>query len=355
MKTPVSERARILIVRLSSMGDVIHAMPAVAALRNAHPKAHIGWAIEPAWTPLLQAGESHPLVDIVYRVPFKKWSRSLLSPPTLREMSATRRELRTARYDVALDMQGNLRSAMTLRWSQAPRLLGELHPREAIARLFSNERIAHAGVHIIDQGLELASAIFGDSLAYTAPPLPFDVQAAQWAEDILSQNPAGKYALLLPGAGWGAKRWPAERYGALAVALTRMGFRCFLNVGPGEESMVHTAQASSQSTATALATTLPQLIALLRRCSLCVGGDTGPLHLACALQVPTVGIYGPTDPARNGPYGAAHRVLRSPQSQRNHARRSAPEAGLLTISPEDVVTAIQDMFAKPDMLTEVQR
>ncbi len=342
------QNARILILRLSSMGDVIHAMPAVAALRAAHPEAYIAWAIEPAWAPLLFSGsdhpDQHPLVDAIHLVPFKKWTRQHFSVATLKEVLATRRELAAAKYDVALDMQGSLRSAVTMRWTHAPRQLGEDKPREAIARHFYKERIAHTGAHVIEQDLELASAIFGESLTDRPPPFPFDADAEQWADDLLAKNPASRYAMLLPGAGWGTKRWPSERFGSVGYALGQLGFHSFFNVGPGEEKLGHLAETASGHTATSLATTIPQLIALLRRTALCIGGDTGPLHLASALEVPIVGIYGPTDPARNGPYHAPHRVLRHPDSQRDHARKDEPERGLLTITPQDVIAAVHELL-----------
>lgn len=343
---------RILIVRLSAMGDVIHAMPAVTALRAAHPQAHIAWAVEPAWAPLFSANPSSPggrndalpLVDGLHLVPFKQWARSPLSPATLREIRAVRRELAAARYDIAVDMQGSLRSAWAVRWTRAPRLIGEDVPREYPARFLFNERVAHRGVHVIEQDIELANAIFGDTLHYMAPLFPRDPASDAWAGSALAQHPAAHHALLLPGAGWGTKRWPAERYGATAASLRDRGFHCFINVGPGEETLGETAVAASLGAASVLPASISQLIALLRRCALCIGGDTGPLHLASALQVPAVGIYGPTDPARNGPFGSPHRVLRHPESRRDHARRHQPEAGLLTITPDEVLAAADDLL-----------
>ena len=339
-----SSPRRVLIVRLSSMGDVIHAMPAVAALRHAHPALHIGWAIDPAWAPLLASGDDHPLVDAVHLTPFKRWSRSLASPATWREMAASRRELVSAGYDVALDMQGSLRSAWLARRSRAPRILGEAEPREALAKLFYKEKIAHRGAHVIEQDLELAGAIFGEHLDYTSPPFPRDAAAESWASEAVSNLPAQRFAMLLPGAGWGAKRWPAERFGVVAAGLREQGFFSLVNSGPGEEHLAREVVAASQGAATLVEPTLPQLIALLRRAALCIGGDTGPLHLASALQVPVVGIYGPTDASRNGPFGGRFRVLRNPESVRDHSRRDAPEAGLLTITPQDVLTCAHELM-----------
>jgi len=358
---------RILIVRLSAMGDVIHAMPAVTALRAAHPRAYIAWAVEPAWAPLLSVHPGNfnprdagqPLVDALHLVPFRKWARSPLSPTTLREVRAMRRELAAACYEIAVDMQGSLRSAWAMRWTRAPRRIGEDRPREFLARFLFNERITHRGTHVIEQDIELADAILPGSrpLSYVPPPFPRDASADAEAASQLAAHHAQRYAMLLPGAGWGSKRWPPERYGTIAASLGQRGFHSFINVGPGEEHLGEAVVAASQNSASVVNSTITQLIALLRRCRLCIGGDTGPLHLASALQLPTVGIYGPTDPARNGPYcpatvsGSAPaapiapcRVLRHPESRRDHARHDAPEAGLLTITPEEVLAAVDDLL-----------
>ncbi len=188
--------------------------------------------------------------------------------------------------------------------------------------------------------MELASAVAGDALAAIDPLLPIDTEAERWCDAWLAATvpgPSQPIALIAPGAGWGAKRWPPERYAAVARGLAERGFRVLVNCGPGEESLAAPIVASGA--AVPLNVTLPQLIAMTRRITLCVGGDTGPLHLASALGRLVVGIYGPTDPSRNGPFGTHCRVLRSSESRRDHSRRSAPDPGLLTISPEDVLRA----------------
>jgi heptosyltransferase-1 len=119
----------------------------------------------------------------------------------------------------------------------------------------------------------------------------------------LTKQGISNFAILNPGAGWGAKRWPAERYGHVARALAATGVRSILNYGPGEEGMAQQAEAASEGAAVVMKSSITELIALTRRARLFVGGDTGPMHLAAALNVPVVGIFGPTDPARNGPYG----------------------------------------------------
>jgi heptosyltransferase-1 len=337
------------------MGDILHALPAVTALRIAHPSWVIDWVVQPQWRALLAADERgdaephgvvQPLVDRIYLAPTKEWGRNLLSPKTLAGIRALRIALRAGHYDTVLDLQGAVRSAVVGRLAGCRRLVGEIEPRERAARLLFSERVPTKGVHVIEQDLELASAVAGDALTYTRPLLPVDDAAEAWCDQLLSiaannqaNASAQPIALINPGAGWGAKRWPAERFGFVAKGLAERGFRVFVNAGPAEQSLTDVVVHIAAGAATPLACSLGQLIALTRRAALVIAGDTGPLHLACALGRPVVGIYGPTDPGRNGPYGSPFKVLRSAESRKDHSRRSKPEAGLLTIKPEDVLQA----------------
>lgn len=287
---------------------------------------------------------AQPLVDRVFPAATKAWGREPLSPRTTRQISNLRKELREGQYDAVLDLQGAVRSAFLGWLSGAKRRVGESNPRELAARWLFTERIATAGVHVIEQDLELASGVAGDALAHTQPWLPVDPAAEAWC-DTLDDGSGKPVALLNPGAGWGAKRWPVERYAAVAFALAGRGFQVLVNAGPSEEHLAEAVRTQSAGAATPVSCSLAQLVALTRRVALAVAGDTGPLHLACALGRPVVGIYGPTDPARNGPFGTRFKVLRSPFSQRDHARREAPESGLLTIEPDDVLAAIDEVLA----------
>jgi heptosyltransferase-1 len=351
---------------MGAMGDILHALPAVTALRQAHPEWGIDWVVEPRWLPLLAAegsagrGPSQPLVDRLHPVPVKDWGRAPLSLKTIREIRDLRRALRAGDYDAALDLQGAVRSALVGRLAGCRRLIGEAEPREPGARWLFTERVVARGVHVVEQDVELVSAVAGDELAPATPWLPVDAAAETWADDLLpldadqplspqtSVRPwGGSQAVLLnPGAGWGAKCWPAERYAAVANGLADRGLRVLVNAGPGEEPLAEAIVQGTHGAATPLACSLARLIALTRRIALCIGGDTGPLHLACALARPVVGIYGPTLPSRNGPFGTRFRVLRSPESRRDHTRRAKPEAGLLTIQPEDVLRAADELLAE---------
>lgn len=338
---------RVLVVRLGAMGDVLHAMPAIAALRAQIPQCHIGWVIEPRWAPLLTTppGElrtvTMPLVDVVHAANARGWARQPVAPATWRAMHGLRSALHEQKYDLAIDLQGAVRSALIGRASGAE-LVGEAEPRESPAGWFFHRRVPTGGVHVIEQAAEVAAGATGMPLSPILPPLPRDAAAEA---RICAMLPDRKPLVLLhPGAGWGAKRWPAERYAAVAAGLARCGYQVVVNRAPGEEALAAAVAQKSGGAARDLATDMAELIAMTRRSVLVIGGDTGPAHLACALRKPVVGIYGPTDPARNGPWGVPFRVLRHPESRRDHSRRSTPEAGLLTIEPEEVLEAVDDLM-----------
>jgi heptosyltransferase-1 len=330
----------VLIVRLGAMGDILHALPAVTALRQAHPEWFIGWAVEPQWRDLLCSGlcdhrsPQMPIIDAMHIVPAKQWARSPLNSTTLGDIRRVRRELRESRYDVSVDLQGAVRSAFIARWARASRIIGEDHPREPAARWLFGERVKTQGVHVIEQAIEVSNAVAAETLPVTLPWLPVSASAGERAAAI-----SQPFVLISPGAGWGAKRWPVERYANVARDLHRAGYTVIVNSGPGEESIAEELTRLSDGAATAVQATLTELIAITRRAALVIAGDTGPLHLASALGKSVVGIFGPTEPARNGPFGGNFRVLRHPESRRDHSRHDAPEAGLLTITSEAVLDA----------------
>jgi heptosyltransferase-1 len=347
----------VLIVRIGAMGDVLHAMPAVAALRERHPDWVIGWAIEPVWRELLQAeSEFHdvawklsgrdsrrPLVDRWSSVPTRDWKRRPFSLTTLKDIRWLRQELLGDRYDICVDMQGSIRSAMVGRMAGAGRFAGAVAPREAPAAWFYKQEIRLSATHVIEQGCELLGAAVGETLRPAKVTLPVDPAAEQWCDALLACV-AERFALIAPTAGWGAKRWPAERYGAVAAALWQAGFRTLVNAeSPQDEAGIRVVEASG-GTATLVPCSVGQMIALVRRAGVVIAGDTGPLHLAAALERPVVGLYGPTDPARNGPYGTVSHVLRHSSSRVDHSRHRETEGGLMQITTEEVVEAAHELL-----------
>ncbi len=335
------------------MGDILHALPAVAALRAACPGWHIDWAVEPRWQPLLAADDDlpeslrcaqRPLVDGVIPAPTKQWGKAPFSLKTASEVLSLRRKLRAAGYDVVLDLQGSIKSAVIASFAGARRVIGTDAPRERPARWFYSEPVRTSGGHVIEQGLEIASAIAPERLAFTPPPLPVSRPAEQWCDALLGECGSAPLVLINPGAGWGAKCWPQERYGKVAAALAAEGCTVLVNAGPGEEELTKRVCDAAGGKARAVLCTIEQLIALTRRIALLIAGDTGPLHLACALGKPVLGIYGPTEPGRNGPYGTRSQVLRSTTSRRDHRRLKETEAGLMTIEADAVLRAAGELM-----------
>jgi heptosyltransferase I len=348
-----STMGRILIVRLSSMGDVIHALPAARALRAAFPKAMIGWLIEQRWVELLCApgtplrgprSAQRPLVDWVHPVNLVGWRRSFFSLSTVQSIARVWNDVRAAHYDISVDLQGAIRSAVLARWSGAPAVYGAAEPRESPASLWYTRKIVTRGAHVIEQQLSLIEAVTQARVSRPRAELPRDPTAEAVIGERLAKRQITDFAILNPGAGWGAKRWPAERYGQVAGQLLTLGLRTILNYGPGERELAEAAQSTSGGSAEAMNCTITELIALTRRARLFIGGDTGPLHLAAALDIPVVAIFGPTDPARNGPYGTRCIVLRNAASTTSHARNPEPDAGLLEILADAVVAAARRLL-----------
>jgi heptosyltransferase-1 len=344
---------RILIVRLSSMGDVIHALPAAALLREAFPHATLGWLIEERWAELLctlsfpRAGArspQRPLVDHVHPVNLKRWRRSFFSPQTWEQMAAGLSDLRAVNYEVAIDLQGAVRSAVLARWSGAPTVYGAIQTRENAASMWYTRTVLTRGQHVVAQACSLAEALMGGSASIPPARFPCDPIAESAVDLRLHELGIHDFVILNPGAGWGAKQWPANRYGVVAQALAQDGWRTILNFGPGEEPLARAAEAAAAGTAVALSFSLSELLALTRRARLYIAGDTGPMHLAAALGVPVVALFGPTDPARNGPFATRSIILRSPASRNSLSHRHEPDPGLLAITTEQVVTAARQLL-----------
>jgi heptosyltransferase-1 len=351
-----SRPRRVLIVRVGAMGDVLHALPAVAALRELHPDVYIGWAIEPRWLPLLKAesgvfeplarGAAMPLVDKTYFAATRAWKQQPFSRKTIGDISSLRKELREERFDLCVDMQGSIRSAVIGRMAEAKRFAGPAKPHEGPARWLYGERVRETATHIVEQGCELLGGAVGDVLKPAKVLLPVDAVAEGFCDELLARAvpEGGDFVVIAPTAGWGAKEWPAERYGQVAAELARAGYRVLVNVASASDPSGEAVVRASGGSAVAAPTSLPELIALVRRAKLVIAGDTGPLHLAAALEIPVVGLFGPTDPARNGPFGTRSRVLRHATSQRDHSRRSETEQGLMQITADEVIGAALELL-----------
>jgi heptosyltransferase I len=326
--------ARFLLVRLGSLGDVIHALPAASALRDAFPQARIDWLIEPKWRRLLEGNPD--LTEIISLE--KKSAGGLIT---------TVRKLRAAHYTCAIDFQGLYKSALPVFASGAARRIGfaSTYAREGFASMFYTDRINPRGAHKVDHNLTLAEAAGART---SSPRFPLTLRPEdekQVTQELALHNIADFY-VLNPGGGWRSKCWPPERYGELHHRLSvQHGWRAVISFGPGEEKVVQELiSAAGSQPPVAIPSGLGPLMALMRRAKFVVSADTGPLHLASALGTPVIGLYGPTDPARNGPYGAQIQVqsivIRNPSKSETTYRRGASYSSpMLSITVDQVADA----------------
>ncbi|HEV2963106.1 MAG TPA: glycosyltransferase family 9 protein [Candidatus Angelobacter sp.] len=340
--------AKILIVRLGALGDILHALPAATTIRAALPDATIGWLVESKWIELLAANSQvcGPVVNVIHAVDTQRWRKRIFSGGIPAEISNAFRAIRVMRYDIALDFQGSIKSAAFSALSGAQTKAGFLNPREPLAKFFYSEKFSRIGDHVIEQNHGLAMQALKKHLDQRegqtnllAPELPKDPSAAAWVEAEIQRLGIASFIIINPGAGWGAKQWPPERYGEVARSLAVHGLKTLVNSAAGEAALAASVIQASGGNAFELCCTIGQLIAITRRARLFVGGDTGPLHLAAALGIPVVGLFGPTDPVRTGPYGTRAVALRHPESKTTFSHRSETEQGLLKISTDEVISA----------------
>jgi heptosyltransferase I len=287
-----------LIVRIGSLGDVVHAIPFAAALRNHFPQARIDWLVDPRYVELL---DLVPVID--HRFPAD--TRVLFGSGGQHGLLSTVGDLRRAHYDVAFDLQGLLKSAIVARAAGARRVAGfsKAHLREPLARLFYGDRIDPGAVsHVIDKNLALLSVV---GVQDRRVRFPITLPASAMVEGVVARHPQG-FVLINPGAAWPNKRWPPDRFGAVAAAIRlHHGLRSLVVWGPGEESLAQdVVGASFDAAEIAPATTIQELAGLARTARLMVSGDTGPMHIAAAVGTPLVTLFGPTRPERNGPWSA---------------------------------------------------
>jgi ADP-heptose:LPS heptosyltransferase len=323
---------RALVVRLSSIGDVVHTLPALAALQRHGWEA--GWLVEPPARPLL---EDNPALAEVVAAPSRRafgGGRALAALVSLRR----------GRYDAALDFQGLWKSAAWARLSGARRVIGwdREFRRESSSALLLHERLGRDDTgHVIDKNLELLRAVGVDAVGTREFPLPYKADAVARVDRGLA-GIADPVAILNPGGGWASKLWPPERFGELAKGLHALGLAPLVTWGPGEQSLADRVVAASAGKARrSFETALVDFVELARRARIVVAADTGPLHLACAVGTPVVALFGPTDPSRNGPFSREDEVVREvPPCAPCYSRTCARHQGIMgDIETEAVLAA----------------
>ena len=342
---------KFLIVRLGAMGDVIHGLPAAAALRQRFPESKIGWLVERRWAALVSAavlkigGEQRPLVDTLHLVDTFAWRKQLFAAATRRDFLDLRRSLRSARYSAALDLQGALKSAVLMSLSGAGRRYGFAHPRESIAAAFYSHKVNAGKAHVIEQNLELVCTLTGEELPAVRPQFREDRDAQTQCDRDHPWSREEPFILLVPGAGWGAKQWPTENYGALAAELARRGMRVMVNTAPSEQALATAMDAAAGFELPKFQGSASELVELTRRARLLIGGDTGPVHMANLMGVPVIAIFGPTDPARNGPFFHPSAILRSSASRTSYSHSRTEDSGIRSITVDEVLATANRLLA----------
>ncbi len=331
---------RFLVVRLGSFGDIVHTFPAVAALRESFPQAEIIWLTHPRWKELVESSEL--ATDI--------WETETRSFSSLREVIG---RIRKYRFTAAIDYQGLWKSASLPFLGGVSRRTGFSSQtiREFGVPILYTDRVLCAQTHIAEQNGELSVRAGARNVV---APVALSVPSIQevFVLQLLRSFAIERYIALSPAGGWRSKCWPPERYGALCRKIRgTLGLRCVVNYGPGEEDLISAIKAASgEADPIAYNGSLSQLMALLRNALCIVGGDTGPLHLAVALGTRAVAIFGPTDPARNGPYRFGDRsrngapvdiVLRSPHAVTTYKRGDQAASSILEIDIDTVFDAVR--------------
>jgi len=295
---------KILIVKPSSLGDVVHSLPFLSAVHACFPGAEVHWVIAKGLEGLL---EGHPMIHRLIVINKDLWKKISRAGDTVKEIRQLYRDLRSEHYDLAVDLQGLLRSGLITMATRAPVRIGFTEAREG-SRLFYTRKVKGGrGIHAVDRYMRIAADLGcpSDMIAF---PFPRKSAGSDRMKRILAG--IGRYAVIVPGARWKTKIWPAENFGKVAAELS---VRSVVIGSSGERGIADKVVSSSRGRAMSLAgeTDLSELIGLMRRASIVITNDSGPMHIGAALNIPVIAVFGPTSPVLTGPYGRGHVILQT--------------------------------------------
>jgi len=300
MKNP----EKILIVKPSSLGDVVHSLPFLNAIRKRYPEAEIHWLVFKGFEGLL---EGHTMIHKLWIVDKSSWTKFNHAIDTIAEIKSLLRDLKEERFDLVVDLQGLLRSGIITASTGAPVRIGFKEAREGSRLLYTDKVPGGRNIHAVDRYLKVAEFL-GCDISEVAFPLPYSGITSSF-----NTHPSSfeEYAVIVPGARWVSKRWPTNNFGKLASLLH---FRSIIVGSKDDVNIANEIVARSQGKSVSFAgkTDLKELIAVIKGSKFLVTNDSGPMHIAAALGVPVFAIFGPTDPARTGPYGKGHTIIREP-------------------------------------------
>jgi lipopolysaccharide heptosyltransferase I len=337
---------RFLIVRLGSLGDIIFTLPMLAALRDTFCRSHIAWVVNERWKPLL---EGNPDLNDIVTLPNSSISAFFKCGKRLRENN----------YTTVFDVQGLYKSALLAKLTRVKPRIGYSFSfaREGLASLLYNKRVKPVSAHMVDQNLELAAAA-GAKIEGARFPLNIPSEAQSAVSQFLATTKISRYVVLSPGGGWLSKLWPPDRFGELALKLWEThGLRIIVNCGPGEAELAEIVVANATFALPIIVQYgIAEMMALLRGAELVVAADSGPLHLANALGTPVVGLYGPTSPDRNGPYGGRDIALRNvDDSETTYKRENEYSESMFSITVDQVMDAVEKRLSMRAMERSSQR
>jgi len=335
---------RLVLIRLSAIGDIIHTWPLACALREAEPLCHLTWVVEEPFRPLV---ENHPAVDAVLSTHTRRWRRRPWSAVTRAEIATLKSAFHELQPDVALDAQGVLKSALVARWTGATRRIGLARPwrRERLAAFaYTESTVGAAGrAHVVETNLEMVRA-----LGFT-PPQTVAPDGSWLLQQVAGRKPDGPwttpYAVILPGTAGAHKVISETTLSEVSRGITALGMEAVVAWGPGEEARAReVAKEGGAGVHLAPATDLEELAALLGDAALVVGGDTGPSHLAASLGVPTVAVFLASDWRRNGPLGDRTAVVSGAAGGPSGPSGTARLPSRRTVEAQEIIAAARDVI-----------
>ncbi len=293
---------KILIIKPSSLGDVVHSLPFLNAVRDRFPGAEIHWVIAKGLEGLL---EGHPMINKLWIINKDEWKKIKNVKGTITELKVLFGSLKKEKFDIAVDLQGLLRSGVLTAVSGASVRIGFSEAREGGGIFYSHRVDGGKDIHAVDRYLKIAKFL-GCDITDVCFPLPLSFNSSHITHHL---SPAEEYAVMVPGARWHTKRWPPERFGELA---SRLQVKSIVVGGKSDKDIADRVVDSSKGNAISLAgkTNIKELIEVMRMARFVVSNDSGPMHIAAALGVPVFAIFGPTNPLRTGPYGSGHIIIK---------------------------------------------
>ncbi|GLI32637.1 lipopolysaccharide heptosyltransferase I [Desulforhabdus amnigena] len=292
--------AKILIVKPSALGDIVHSLPFLNAVRERFPKAEIHWVVARGLHGIL---EDHPMIHRLWIIDKDQWKRLSRIGETFSQLRHLFSAIRRERFDMVVDLQGLFRSGIISYATGAKRRIGFKEAREGSPLFYTHRICGGRDIHAVERYMKIAAFLGCNTarLRFPLPPFPTRIPLM----DSLPED----YIVLAPSAGTRVKRWPPERFGELAA---RLPFTSVIVAGKADVPLAERVLAASAGKAISLAgkTSMKELLAVIQKAKFVVSNDTGPMHIAAALEVPVFAIFGPTNPLRTGPYGAIHTIIR---------------------------------------------